>query len=331
MRPINPSNSLSPPPSASPVNLSNAGSGPPFRPANNSNSNNDSNANSQSHGHGHGHSNNTTSSTWDKPERARTSHACEPCRERKTKCDGSRPACRRCLHTGTTCYYGYGKGWRKRKTAEDLTATSRRLARYETLLNQIMPMVSPEVRALIEDAGETDGSNASNTSETPEIDFGVPPQRLDSGLVGPGGRIILPLPVPSPHVPVVSRSSTSSGTFEVVPGTTVGPPPSVPPPPSLPSGTPASSSNVSTSQRLSPDSIALTRLPSITSEGILLETGRAPDLSPPPTGPPPLLAQGQLVPDSTGSYGPERLGSLQALPSHTSLGETPRLPQFSPG
>ncbi|EHY54479.1 hypothetical protein ABEF95_003172 [Exophiala dermatitidis] len=206
------------------------------------------------------------------------------------------------------------------RTAEDLTATSRRLARYETLLNQIMPMVSPEVRALIEDAGETDGSNASNTSETPEIDFGVPPQRLDSGLVGPGGRIILPLPVPSPHVPVVSRSSTSSGTFEVVPGTTVGPPPSVPPPPSLPSGTPASSSNVSTSQRLSPDSIALTRLPSITSEGILLETGRAPDLSPPPTGPPPLLAQGQLVPDSTGSYGPERLGSLQALPSHTSLG-----------
>ncbi|KAG9780051.1 hypothetical protein KCU88_g3848, partial [Aureobasidium melanogenum] len=217
------------------------------------------------------------------------------------------------------------------RTAEDLTATSRRLARYETLLNQIMPMVSPEVRALIEDARETDGSNASNTSETPEIDFGVPPQRLDSGLVGPGGRIILPLPVPSPHVPVVSRSSTSSGTFEVVPGTTVGPPPSVPPPPSLPSGTPASSSNVSTSQRLSPDSIALTRLPSITSEGILLETGRAPDLSPPPTGPPPLLAQGQLVPDSTGSYGPERLGSLQALPSHTSLGETPRLPQFSPG
>lgn len=41
------------------------------------------------------------------------------------------------------------------RTAEDLTATSRRLARYETLLNQIMPMVSPEVRALIEDAGET--------------------------------------------------------------------------------------------------------------------------------------------------------------------------------
>lgn len=40
------------------------------------------------------------------------------------------------------------------RTAEDLTATSRRLARYETLLNEIMPMVSPEVRALIDEARE---------------------------------------------------------------------------------------------------------------------------------------------------------------------------------
>lgn len=54
-------------------------------------------------------------SAYDRPERARTSHACEPCRERKTKCDGERPSCRRCLHTGTPCHYGYGKGWRKRK------------------------------------------------------------------------------------------------------------------------------------------------------------------------------------------------------------------------
>jgi hypothetical protein len=38
------------------------------------------------------------------------------------------------------------------RTAEDLTATSRRLARYENLLNEILPMVSPEVRVLIEDA-----------------------------------------------------------------------------------------------------------------------------------------------------------------------------------
>lgn len=57
-------------------------------------------------------------SGYERPERARTSHACEPCRERKTKCDGERPSCRRCLHTGTQCHYGYGKGWKKRKYVE---------------------------------------------------------------------------------------------------------------------------------------------------------------------------------------------------------------------
>ncbi|KAJ9604068.1 hypothetical protein H2200_011591 [Cladophialophora chaetospira] len=41
---------------------------------------------------------------------------------------------------------------RNSRTAEDLTATSRRLARYESLLNEILPMVSSEVRVLIEDA-----------------------------------------------------------------------------------------------------------------------------------------------------------------------------------
>ena len=43
------------------------------------------------------------------------------------------------------------------RTAEDLTATSRRLARYESLLNEILPMVSPEVQGLIEDARDNVG------------------------------------------------------------------------------------------------------------------------------------------------------------------------------
>ncbi|KIW43658.1 hypothetical protein, variant [Exophiala oligosperma] len=240
--------------------------------------------------------------TWDKPERARTSHACEPCRERKTKCDGSRPACRRCLHTGTTCYYGYGKGWRKRKTAEDLTATSRRLARYETLLNEIMPMVSPEVRALIDEARENDTSNGSETNDN---DYGLGPPRLDGTLSGaPGSRIILPLPVPSPHVPGASRSSTSSSTFE-------------------PAGPPATLSTASsqTSQRLSPDSNQLTRLPSITAGGILIEEERVAGFSPP-------KAPGA---DVTVMPGLERLAALPTSPSQSSHGDITRPHQFSPG
>jgi len=265
MRPVNTTTSLSPPPTSSTGLPASSAASIPI---------------SRSH-----------NPAWDKPERARTSHACEPCRERKTKCDGSRPACRRCLHTGTTCYYGYGKGWRKRKTAEDLTATSRRLARYESLLSEIMPMVSPEVRTLIDEARDNDTSNGSETNET---EYSLGPPRLESSMSGgPGGRIILPLPVPSPHVPGVSRSSTSSSTFEPV-----GPPPTL------------STASSQTSQRLSPDTVQLTRLPSITAGGILIEEERT-DHSPP-------KAPGAI--DVGVMPGLERLAPLPTSPSQSSHG-----------
>lgn len=277
MRPVNTTSSLSPPPTSSSGIPAGSAASIPISRSNNP--------------------------AWDKPERARTSHACEPCRERKTKCDGSRPACRRCLHTGTTCYYGYGKGWRKRKTAEDLTATSRRLARYERLLSEIMPLVSPEVRTLIDEARDNDTSNGSETNET---EYQLGPPRLESSMSGgPGGRIILPLPVPSPHVPGVSRSSTSSSTFE--PGYV---------PPTL------STASSQTSQRLSPDStVQLARLPSITAGGILIEEERT-DLSVP-------KAPGAI--DVGVMPGLERLAPLPTSPSQSSHGETTMLHQFSPG
>ncbi|KIY50728.1 hypothetical protein FISHEDRAFT_71052 [Fistulina hepatica ATCC 64428] len=37
--------------------------------------------------------------------RQRTTQACEKCRERKTKCSGDRPVCRRCTARGLTCVY----------------------------------------------------------------------------------------------------------------------------------------------------------------------------------------------------------------------------------
>lgn len=37
------------------------------------------------------------------------------------------------------------------RTAEDLNATSKKLQRYEALLNEIVPMVPPDVRAMIEE------------------------------------------------------------------------------------------------------------------------------------------------------------------------------------
>ena len=58
------------------------------------------------------------------------------------------------------------------RTAEDLSATSRRLARYESLLNNIAPLVSPSVRAMIDDA-RVDVSHIWNH----DIDIGPNPSR----------------------------------------------------------------------------------------------------------------------------------------------------------
>ncbi|KAI5459475.1 hypothetical protein BGZ63DRAFT_466108 [Mariannaea sp. PMI_226] len=39
-----------------------------------------------------------------------TAVACEPCRKKKAKCDGLRPACDRCVHNGIRCCYSTGIG-----------------------------------------------------------------------------------------------------------------------------------------------------------------------------------------------------------------------------
>ena len=50
-------------------------------------------------------------------EKHRVSHACEPCRSRKTKCTGERPICAHCKEYRLQCYYADGKRDRARKWA----------------------------------------------------------------------------------------------------------------------------------------------------------------------------------------------------------------------
>lgn len=47
--------------------------------------------------------------------RHRVTHACEPCRHRKTKCSGERPTCRHCQDFKIACYYADGKRDRVKK------------------------------------------------------------------------------------------------------------------------------------------------------------------------------------------------------------------------
>jgi hypothetical protein len=49
--------------------------------------------------------------------RHRVTHACEPCRHRKTKCSGERPVCQHCQQFGLPCYYADGKRDRVKKYA----------------------------------------------------------------------------------------------------------------------------------------------------------------------------------------------------------------------
>lgn len=48
-------------------------------------------------------------------DKCRVTHACEPCRNRKTKCSGERPTCKHCDDFGLKCVYAEGKRDRARK------------------------------------------------------------------------------------------------------------------------------------------------------------------------------------------------------------------------
>ena len=49
-------------------------------------------------------------------DKHRISHACEPCRNRKTKCSGERPACRHCEDFRIKCIYADGKRDKAKKS-----------------------------------------------------------------------------------------------------------------------------------------------------------------------------------------------------------------------
>lgn len=49
------------------------------------------------------------------PHSLRVAQACEPCRQRKTKCHGEKPACKHCQELKVECYYGEVKKDKDRK------------------------------------------------------------------------------------------------------------------------------------------------------------------------------------------------------------------------
>ncbi|KAJ0420390.1 hypothetical protein BJY00DRAFT_301573 [Aspergillus carlsbadensis] len=73
-------------------------------------------------------------------QRRRSARACEPCRQRKVKCDGGRPECRKCREHGLGCSYIDIKRIRDQK---QLGVLSRKVERYEKLLRQLENDLDP--------------------------------------------------------------------------------------------------------------------------------------------------------------------------------------------
>jgi hypothetical protein len=72
--------------------------------------------------------------------RRRSARACEPCRQRKIKCDGLRPCCSQCTYYNHSCYYEDVKRVRDQKR---LGSLAKRVEAYESLLRELEGEVDP--------------------------------------------------------------------------------------------------------------------------------------------------------------------------------------------
>lgn len=73
-----------------------------------------------------------------KYRRHRSARACEPCRNRKIKCDGNKPVCRQCVEQKITCTFLDVKRVREQK---QLGVLARKVERYEEVLRELEPDV----------------------------------------------------------------------------------------------------------------------------------------------------------------------------------------------
>ncbi|KAL5045043.1 hypothetical protein BDW71DRAFT_90199 [Aspergillus fruticulosus] len=100
-------------------------------------------------------------------QQRRSARACEPCRQRKVKCDGGRPVCRKCREHGIDCSYIDIKRIRDQK---QLGVLAKKVERYEKLLKQLETESDPKNAKLIrktlaasEQPSSDDGDDANDS------------------------------------------------------------------------------------------------------------------------------------------------------------------------
>ncbi|KAA8903266.1 fungal-specific transcription factor domain-containing protein [Sphaerosporella brunnea] len=104
-----------------------------------------------------------------KEPRRNISRACEPCRQRKVKCDGQRPICGHCTDYKLDCFYG---GTKKELTEKRLRDLEIRVETYATLLRGLQPFADSNGQLAIQNA------LASN------VDVSISPALSPSSLYG---------------------------------------------------------------------------------------------------------------------------------------------------
>ncbi|GKZ25024.1 hypothetical protein AbraIFM66951_000997 [Aspergillus brasiliensis] len=75
-----------------------------------------------------------TTSASSQSQRRRSARACEPCRQRKIKCDGNKPVCRQCIDHNVSCFFVDVKRVRDQK---QLGLLGKKVEQYEHLLQDL--------------------------------------------------------------------------------------------------------------------------------------------------------------------------------------------------
>ncbi|KKY16663.1 putative c6 transcription factor [Phaeomoniella chlamydospora] len=99
--------------------------------------------------------------------RARTGHACEPCRKRRAKCNGVQPRCGRCEEINSPCFYSESKAQRHHKEK----VLSSKAGMYEALLRSMIPDQDAEgqrrIRAILADDRNLEEESSSRNALNP--------------------------------------------------------------------------------------------------------------------------------------------------------------------
>ncbi|PWY78107.1 fungal-specific transcription factor [Aspergillus sclerotioniger CBS 115572] len=144
-----------------------------------------------------------TTSASSQSQRRRSARACEPCRQRKIKCDGNKPVCRQCIDHNVSCFFVDVKRVRDQK---QLGFLGKKVEYYEQLLQDLEREVDENAarrirRALkasdpsspTDDDGDSDSSTSSigslNALDLVEEDLNRSEKSVATGFFGKNSEV----------------------------------------------------------------------------------------------------------------------------------------------